>query len=657
MSQSTPEVVWQPTPEFIKQTNIHAYAQFVQQKYGVDVNAYNDMWQWSVDHLEDFWSSVWEYFDLPGEFTQVIDDEHKMPGAKWFTGAKLNLAEYVVTRGADDDLAIITTGEQGDHSEMTWRELRRQVAAFSHHLRELGVQPEDVVVGYLPNIAETLVAAFGVMSIGAIWSGVGQDYAPAAAADRFAQLEPKVLVTADGQWFATKERDQREAVATLRAALPTVEHMIGVTRLGKGVPDSVPFEDMVAGDHTYEPLQVDSDHPLWVLFSSGTTGLPKGIVHSHGGVLPVQVSLLGLNWDLKATDRFMWYTSPSWVMWNCLIGGMSAGGAVVCYDGAPMAPTAAACWDVVSRRGVTIFGTSPGFLGASQDQGIHPSKDFDLSALRIMGVTGSPCPDHTFKYVRDEVGDIPLFSMSGGTDIAGAFAMGSPNVPVWSGELPVRGLGYQVEAWDDDGKPQINEVGELVCAKPLPSMPIRFWNDPTGEKYHNAYFDTYEGVWRHGDWIKVTERGSVLVLGRSDSTLNRHGVRMGSGDIYSAVESMPEIAEALVIGAEEADGGYWMPLFVVLNDGYELTDELRGKIKQRVRELASPRHVPDEIVAVTGIPHTRTGKKLEIPIKRLIQGAEFKDVVNPDVIDVPENMAAFRTIAQRRFNEVAERRK
>lgn len=650
-----PEVMWAPTPESIGQTNIHAYAQWVKNKYGVDVDDYNDMWKWSVNNIEDFWASIWEYFELGGDYDQVLA-ENKMPGAEWFTGAKLNLAAHIISRGADDDVAIVTTGEQGDYSELTWKEFRRQVSAFAHTLRELGVQPKDVVVGYLPNIAETLVAALGTISIGAIWSGVGQDYAPAAAVDRFAQLEPKVLVAADGHWFATKERDQRDAVAKLREGLPTVQRVIGVNRIGKGLDDVLPFDEAVAGDHPYDPLMVEVDHPLWVLFSSGTTGLPKGIVHGHGGVLLEQTKLLMLNWDLKPTDRLMWYTSPSWVMWNCLIGALSAGGASVCYDGAPMAPTAAACWDVVARCGVTIFGTSPGFLGASQDQGVHPAKDFDLSALRIMGVTGSPCPDHSFKYVRDEVGDIPLFSMSGGTDIAGAFAMGSPNVPVWSGELPVRGLGIKTEAWDDEGKPHINEVGELVCVEPIPSMPVYFWNDPTGEKYHNAYFDVYDGVWRHGDWIKVTERGSVLVLGRSDSTLNRHGVRMGSGDIYAAIEAMPEVAEALVIGAEEEDGGYWMPLFVVLNEGYELTDELKDRMKKQIREKASPRHVPDEIVAVAGIPHTRTGKKLEVPIKRMIQGASYQDVVNPDVVDFPEHMDTFRSIAEQRYAGVKERR-
>ena len=646
-----PEIMWQPTPEYAESTNVHKFGQWIGRKHGVDVLDYNDFWQWSVDNIEDYWAGVWEYFKLgdPSGYTRVLD-KHVMPGAKWFEGAKVNFAEFVLSRGADDDIALITTGEQGDYAELTWRELRRQTAAFAHTLRSMGVQPRDVVVGYLPNVAETIVAALATISIGAIWSGVGQDYAPQAAVDRFAQLEPKVLVTADGHWFATKPRDQREAVAALRAGLPTVQQVIAVNRLGTdGVPDAMSYAEATAGEHPWDPELVDFDHPLWVLFSSGTTGLPKGIVHGHGGVLLVQVSLLMTNWDLKPTDRFMWYTSPSWVMWNCLIGGLTAGGASICYDGAPMAPTAAACWDVVARCGVTIFGTSPGFLNASQDQGVHPSKDFDLSALRAMGATGSPCPDHVFRYVRDEVGDIPLYSMSGGTDIAGAFGMGSPTLPVWSAELPCRGLGVKVEAWDDDGQPVVNQVGELVCSEPLPSMPIYFWNDPDGQKYHAAYFDVFPGVWRHGDWITITDRGSMLVHGRSDSTLNRHGVRMGSSDIYAAIESMEEVGEALVIGAEERDGGYWMPLFVVLNPGFELTDELRDRMKARIREMASPRHVPDEIIAVEGIPHTRTGKKLEVPIKRMIQGAAYEDVVNPDVIDVPENMATFRDIAADRL--------
>lgn len=655
---AVPPVIWNPSPEYIAQTNIAKFAEWVKERYGVDVSDYNAMWEWSTSDLAAFWSAIWEYFEIgkPGEYDEVLADP-TMPGSRWFTGARANLSAYILSRGNDEDVAIVTVGESGDRAELSWRELRRQVASFAATLRRLGIQDGDVVVGYMPNIAETLVASLAVMSIGAVWSGVGQDYAPQAAIDRFAQLEPKLLVTADGHWFAGKQRDQREAVKALRAGLPTLRHVIGVSRLGLdgGIVDSTPYAEAVAADVPFEPADLAFDHPVWVLFSSGTTGLPKGIVHGHGGVTLEQAKLLGLNWDLKRSDRFMWYTSPSWVMWNCQIGGLSAGGSVLCYDGAPMAPDAASLWKIVADNKVTIFGTSPGFLGASQDQGVHPAADFDLSALRMIGSTGSPLPDRSYRYVASEVGDIPLFSMSGGTDVAGSFTNGSPNVPVWAGELSVRGLGIAMESWSDDGQPQINKVGELVITKPMPSMPLRFWNDPDGRKYHAAYFDNFPGVWRHGDWITVTERGSVIVHGRSDSTLNRNGVRMGSADIYSAIESMDEVAEALVIGAEEADGGYWMPLFVVLQDGYELTDELAATMKQRVRTMASPRHVPDEIVVVPGIPHTRTGKKLEVPIKRLIQGAAYEEVVNPDVVDVPELMDNFRSIAGKRYAEVTSR--
>ena len=652
---AVPPVIWNPSPEYIAQTNIAKFAQWVKERRDLDVSSYTAMWEWSTTDLAGFWSAIWEYFEVgrPGAYDEVLASS-EMPGATWFTGAHANLAAYILSRGNDDDVAIVTVGESGDYAELTWREFRRQVAAFAGTLRKLGIKQHDVVVGYLPNIAETLVAALATVSMGALWSGVGQDYAPQAAIDRFAQLEPKLLVTADGHWFGGKQRDQRDAVKTLRAGLPTVENVIGVSRLGLdgGVADSTPYAEAVAGDVPFEPADLPFDHPVWILFSSGTTGLPKGIVHGHGGVILEQAKLLRLNWDLKRTDRFMWYTSPSWVMWNCLIGGLTAGGSVVCYDGSPMAPDAASLWKIVADNKVTIFGTSPGFLGASQDQGVRPATDFDLSALHTMGSTGSPLPDRAYRYVASEVGDIPLFSMSGGTDVAGSFTNGAPNVPVWAGELSVRGLGIAMESWSDDGQPQINKVGELVITKPMPSMPLKFWNDPDGKKYHAAYFDNFPGVWRHGDWITVTERGSVIVHGRSDSTLNRNGVRMGSADIYAAIESMDEVAEALVIGAEEADGGYWMPLFVVLQDGYELTDELVATMKLRIREQASPRHVPDEIHAVPGIPHTRTGKKLEVPIKRLIQGTAYEEVVNPDVVDVPELMDNFRSIAAKRYAEV-----
>lgn len=656
MTAPAARVVWTPR-EGLPETNIGRFARMVATTRGIDVHAYEAMWQWSVDDLPGFWSAIWDFFDLgaPVAPERVLTDD-RMPGATWFPDAHVNFAAHVLgTRSDPDAVAIITVGEDSEREELTWAQLRARVAALAATLRDLGVGSEDVVVGYLPNIAETIIAALATTSLGAIWSGVGQDYAPRAAIDRFAQLEPVVLVAADGHHFAGKARDQREAVAAVRAGLPTVRHTIGVTRLGHGVPDAIPFGVAVSVEAPFAPVETAFGHPLWVLFSSGTTGLPKGIVHSHGGVLLEQTKLMGLHWDMGAEDRLLWYTSPSWIMWNALIGAMMQGASVVCFDGAPLAEGPAALWAIAARERVTMLGASPGFLALSQDSGVRPAVDHDLTSLRIMGSTGAPLPDRAFDYVASEVGPVPLWSMSGGTDVAGAFAIGAPNVPVWAGELSVRALGIAMEAWTDSGESVVDAVGELVVTRPMPSMPIRFWNDPDDERYRAAYFEQFPGVWRHGDWITVTDRGSVVVHGRSDSTLNRHGVRMGSSDIYAAVEPMPEVVEALVIGAEEADGGYWMPLFVVLADGSSLDDSLEAVMRHRVRELASPRHVPDEIIAVPGIPHTKTGKKLEVPIKRLIQGAAYADVVDPSVVDDPALMDQFRAIADARLAAVRHR--
>lgn len=656
---SAPPIVWTPTPDLVADSNIATFARWLRKHRGLDLDGYDAMWEWSTTDLAGFWSAIWEHYDVgaPVGHDQVLTNA-SMPGATWFRGAHVNFAEFVLRhRAPDDQVAIVTAGESDDPVELTWGELRRQVAALAQTMRDLGVVPHDVVVGYLPNIAESVVACLATTSLGAIWSCVGQDYAPEAAIKRFAQLEPRLLFTADGHWFAGKPRDHRGSVEQLRAGLPTIEHVIAASRLGLegGVADSIAFAVATAGDVAFSPVTVPFDHPLWVLFSSGTTGLPKGMVHSHGGIVVEHVKSLKLTWDLKAEDRMLLYTSPSWMVWNVLLGALCGGGSIVCYDGAPMAPDASALWKVVAGNRVTLFATSPGYLGASQDQGIVPRDDFDLTALRIMAATGSPLPDHSNYYVAENV-RVPLFSMTGGTDVAGSFANGSINVPVWAGELSVRSLGVRIEAWDAAGRPQVNQVGELVVTAPMPSMPTRFWDDPDGSKYHAAYFDTFPGVWRHGDWITITDRGSVIVHGRSDSTLNRHGVRMGSADIYAAVESMDEVAEALVLGVEEPDAGYWMPLFVVLHEGYDLTDDLVARMTERIRTLASPRHVPDEVRAVAGIPHTRTGKKLEVPVKRLIQGGAFDQVVSAEVVDVLEHMQQFEAIAAERRLVLAGRR-
>jgi acetoacetyl-CoA synthetase len=649
-----PRTVWTPSAESIASTNIGAFTRWLREERGIEVGDYDAMWRWSIGDLDGFWRAIWDFYAVgaPVEPGRGLVSS-TMPGAVWFPDARVNLAAHILRpRSCDDAVAVVGVGETGSSSSLSWAELRDDVAALTASMKGLGVVKGDVVAGYLPNIAETVVAFLATASLGAIWSAVGQEYSVRAVADRFAQLEPVLLFAADGHVFNGHVRDRRESVERLRAELPTVRDVIGVSRLGETIEGAIGWSQVTAQPADFAPADTAFSDPLWVLFSSGTTGLPKGIVHSHGGVLLEQLKMMGFHLDLKVSDRFTWYTSPSWVVWNCLVGGMACAGSVLCYDGAPGATGPATLWGIVAEHEVTVFGTSPGYLAATQDAGVRPAAEYDLAALRIMGSTGAPLPERAYDYVADEVGPIPLFSMSGGTDIASAFAMGSPNVPVWAGEIPVRGLGVSLESLSDSGTPLVGQVGELVVTKPMPSMPVAFWNDPDGSRYRAAYFETFPGIWRHGDWITLTERGSLVVHGRSDSTLNRNGVRMGSADIYAAVESMDEIAEALVIGAEEADGGYWMPLFVVMQPGHVLDARTVAAIKERVRDRASPRHVPDEVIAVRGIPHTRTGKKLEVPVKRLIQGIDYGNVVDPTVIDDDSLMGDFRELAARRLAAV-----
>lgn len=642
---------WTPSAQEAASSNMARFRSWLGRSGRAEVDSFDALWRWSVDDLRGFWSAIWEYFALgdPVDPARVLLDD-TMPGARWFPGARVNLAAHILRRRADEDaVAVVGAGETGTACSLTWAELRREVAALSALLRDLGVGRGDVVAGYLPNIAETVVAFLATVALGATWSAVGQEYAPRAAADRLAQLEPVVLFAADGHVFNGTPRDRRDAVARLRADLPTVRHVIGVPRLGPGLDDALPWSEALTGDAPFTPADTAFDDPLWVLFSSGTTGLPKGIVHSHGGVLIEHVKMAGLHLDLGSADRFAWYTSPSWVVWNCLVGAMTCAGSVLCFDGAPQATGPASLWQLVAEHRVTVFGTSPGFLAASEKAGARPAADHDLSSLRLMGSTGAPLPERAYDFVAREVGGIPVFSMSGGTDVAGCFALGSPDVPVWPGEISVRGLGVALEAWSDEGVPLVGQVGELVVTAPMPSMPLRLWDDPDGSRLQGAYFDHFPGIWRHGDWITLSDRGSLRVHGRSDSTLNRNGVRMGSADIYAAVESIDEVAEALVVGVEEMDGGYWMPLFVVMRPGSVLDAATSELIRQRVRDRASPRHVPDVVVAAPGIPHTRTGKKLEVPVKRLIQGADYEAVVDPNVVDDLTVMRFYRDLAAGRL--------
>lgn len=627
---------WEPTPEGIEAARITDFSRFVESRVGVSVPDYQSLWRWSVDDPAAFWGALWDYFDL-GERTEQVLSGDEMPDVRWFPGSRLNYVSQIARQARSDRPAILTVAEGGAVTELSWAELLRRTAAFANTLRSLGVQPGDRVAGYLPNIAEAIIAFLATASIGAIWSACGQDYTAKAALDRLGQLEPTVLVTADGYQFGGKSHDKSAEIAAVREGLPTLKASVLVSRLGAARDDWLDWDSATAGKAELSAMPVDFDHPLWVLYSSGTTGLPKGIMHGHGGVLLEHLKAVALQSDIGRDDTFFWYTSPSWMMWNFQVAGLLVGATIVCYEGSPTYPTADALWNIAATVHATVLGTSPGYVLACAKAGAVPREQHDLSALKTVGITGSSLPPSSALWLRDNVGErVQVSSLSGGTDVVSAFIGGAPTVPVWPGELSTRYLGAAVDAWDESGKPVRGEVGELVVTKPLPSMPIAFWNDADGSRYRDAYFEMFPGVWRHGDWITITDHDSIVVHGRSDSTLNRNGIRMGSADIYQSVERLPEIAEALVIGAEQPDGGYWMPLFVVLAEGVELTDAVRDKIVQTIRTEVSPRHVPDDILVAPGIPHTRTGKKLEVPIKKLFQGADAAKVVERSAVDNPD---------------------
>ncbi|MFE3602314.1 acetoacetate--CoA ligase [Streptomyces sp. NPDC059142] len=661
--------LWQPGQDRIATARITRFQSWAAERYGAPADGgYAALHRWSVEELESFWAAVADWFDIrfSTPYERVLGDR-SMPGAQWFPGATLNYAEHALRTADDPDRAhqpaLLYVDETPEQTAVSWAELRRQVTALATRLRELGVRPGDRVSGYLPNIPQAVTALLATAAVGATWTSCAPDFGARGVLDRFQQVEPVVLFTVDGYRYGGKEHDRTETVAELRRELPTLRAVVHIPLLGTPTPDgALDWAEITAPDadgadpggsgatpraFVYE--QVPFDHPLWVLYSSGTTGLPKAIVQSQGGILLEHVKQLGLHCDLGPEDRFFWYTSTGWMMWNFLVSGLLTGTTVVLYDGSPGHPSVDAQWGVAERTGATLFGTSAAYVMACRKAGVHPGRDHDLSRVGCVATTGSPLPPDGFRWLHDEVAeDLWIASVSGGTDVCSCFAGAVPTLPVHVGELQAPCLGTDLQAWDPEGHPVVGEVGELVVTRPMPSMPVRFWNDPDGSRYRDSYFEMFPGVWRHGDWITVTDRGTVIIHGRSDSTLNRQGVRMGSADIYEVVERLPEIRESLVIGVEEPDGGYWMPLFVHLAEGAALDDALRTRVRLTIREQLSPRHVPDEIIEVPGIPHTLTGKRIEVPVKRLLQGTALDKAVNAGSVDNLELLRFYEELARER---------
>ncbi|WP_113699229.1 acetoacetate--CoA ligase [Nonomuraea lactucae] len=625
------------------------------ERHGVVLNDYWQLHEWSISEPEQFWAEVWQQFGVvtSAPYRSVLD-RRTMPGAKWFQGARLNYVDQVMRFDDRPGAAVVSIAEDGSRSELSWPQLRAAVASFTSALRSMGIEPGDRVVGYLPNAQESVIAFLATASLGATWAGCAPDYGVSAAADRLQQLEPTVLVAATAYCFDGKLRDRREEVAALVERLG-VRAVVTVPRAGLDAEPAAygsvrheRWNDVCSADSAEQltTAQVPAEHPLWVLFSSGTTGLPKGIVHSHAGVVAMNLAASALQVDMGPGDTFFWYTTTNWMLWNSVVSSLLSGVTAVTYEGSPFFPTADRLWQIVADERVTVFGTSPGHILGCASQGLRPNEHHRFPHLKQVMVSGAPAPASVYEWVADTVSpSIPLISSSGGTDVVGAFVSGAPPLPVVPGEISGPVLGTAVAAFDSNGEPIRDEVGELVVTLPMPSMPVRFWNDPDGSKYRSAYFDTFPGVWRHGDWVTHTSSGSFVVHGRSDSTLNRNGVRIGSADLYQIVEGPGGVAEAMVIGVERTNGTYRMPMFLVPHAGQVLDDEAIGSLRQKLRTEGSPRHVPDEFHVVAAIPHTKTGKKLEVPIKRILQGARAEEVLSEGAIDRPELIAYYITLA------------
>jgi acetoacetyl-CoA synthetase len=646
------DILWTPPADLRDTTEIGRLMNWLRDERGRDFNGYDELWAWSVADLEGFWGSVWEFYGIRASapYERVLA-KPTMPGAEWFPGARLNYAEHLLGTDEDRDrVAVIARSQTRAPIELTFGELRELAGRVRAGLRRLGVQPGDRVVAYMPNVPETLAAFIATASLGAIWATCAPEFGARSVVGRFAQIEPKVLVAVGSYGFRDRNIDRRAEVAAIREQLPTLEHVVGVPYGDDPLEGTMSWADLTAESAPLEFEQVAFDHPLYVLFSSGTTGLPKAIVHGHGGQLIEHHKNQGLAWDLKPGGRLLWFSTTAWMMWNALVSALLLRASIVMLDGDPAWPDLLQQWRLAEELRPSVMGVSPAYLMACRKAGTEPGRECDLSSIRMLCTAGSPLPPEGYLYAYEQLGPQVLVNNgSGGTDVCTGLVQGSLAQPVYEGEISGPCLGVAAKAFDPDGNEVVGELGELVVTQPMPSMPVAFWNDPQGERYRASYFDMYPGVWRQGDWIRFTERGSCVLTGRSDATLNRGGVRLGTGEFYSVVEDIPEVLDALVVHLEDSGGGAGeLLLFVVPADGASLDHGMRDRIARALRSELSPRHVPDEIVGVPAIPRTLTGKKLEAPVKRILRGEPAERVASQDSLANPAALDAFVVLAAER---------
>ena len=648
MTDDTNTLMWTPSAERVQETNMTRFIARIAEEYDPKVIDYPSLWQWSVDHPEKFWPEVWAFCGIKSSMPwhHVLEDGDRMPGAKWFSGAKMNFAENLL-RFQDDRTALVFRDESGNRVALSYAELYHEVAKLAGAMRYMGIEPGDRVAGFMPNRHETVIAMLAATSCGAIWSSCSPDFGINGVLDRFGQIEPKLLFTCDGYYYNGKTIDSLEPMAGVLEKLD-VEKVVVIPEVNAtpttgNLPNAVLWVDFLSDRTEIDFEQLPFDHPLYIMYSSGTTGVPKCIVHGAGGTLIQHLKEHALHTDLSRDDTLFYFTTCGWMMWNWLVSGLATGCTVVLYDGSPFNPGPEAMWQMVEEEGITVFGTSAKYIAAVEKAGYQPAKEVDLSKLKAILSTGSPLLPESYDFVYSEVKqDLQLSSISGGTDIVSCFALGNPILPVFKGELQCRGLGMKVEIFNENGEPVREEKGELVCTKPFPSMPIRFWNDDNNERYHDAYFDRFDNTWCHGDYAELTEHDGIVIYGRSDATLNPGGVRIGTAEIYRQVEKLDEIVESLAIG-QEWQGDVRVVLFVRLREGVALDEELSQRIRKQIRANTTPRHVPAKIIAVTDIPRTISGKIVELAVSKVVHGRPVK---NTDALANPEALEQYRDIPE-----------